>query len=136
MNELAAGTKPSPCYHLDLLSSVLWLKQLRLSSSLVLLAVAAGAFGKVFFGMYNNDDVAVKLMNIPANISPKELEDLKSSFLQEIGVWHKLSHPNVVQVRHLPLCVKSFHNTSIGWSRRLRLAITRTTWGLAVLLVI
>ena len=61
--------------------------------------MTAGAFGKVYFGMYNKEDVAVKLMNIPPAISPKELDDLKKSFLQEIGVWHKLSHPNVVQVR-------------------------------------
>ncbi|CAI5489532.1 unnamed protein product [Closterium sp. Naga37s-1] len=59
--------------------------------------LAAGAFGKVFHGLYEGDDVAVKLLNVPADMAPKDLEGLKSSFLQEIKVWHTLSHPNVVQ---------------------------------------
>ncbi|CAI7827728.1 unnamed protein product [Closterium sp. NIES-54] len=59
--------------------------------------LAAGAFGKVFHGLYEGDDVAVKLLNVPADMAPKDLEGLKSSFMQEIKVWHTLSHPNVVQ---------------------------------------
>ncbi|CAI5477744.1 unnamed protein product [Closterium sp. Yama58-4] len=59
--------------------------------------LAAGAFGKVYHGLYEGDDVAVKLLNVPADMAAKDLEGLKSSFLQEIKVWHTLSHPNVVQ---------------------------------------
>ncbi|GJP30773.1 hypothetical protein CLOM_g6331 [Closterium sp. NIES-68] len=59
--------------------------------------LAAGAFGKVFHGLHDGDDVAVKLLNVPPDMAPKDLEGLKSSFLQEIAVWHTLSHPNVVQ---------------------------------------
>ena len=57
-----------------------------------------GAFGTVFHGLYQNDDVAVKIMNIPEKISPQEMKELKQSFKQEIAVWSKLRHPNVVQV--------------------------------------
>lgn len=59
--------------------------------------LAQGAFGSVFHGLYKDDDVAVKVCNLPTQLSPQEMESLKLAFKQEIAVWNKLKHPNVVQ---------------------------------------
>eukprot|EP00271_Cylindrocystis_brebissonii_P017489 TRINITY_DN4568_c0_g2_i1.p1 TRINITY_DN4568_c0_g2~~TRINITY_DN4568_c0_g2_i1.p1 ORF type:complete len:350 (+),score=78.71 TRINITY_DN4568_c0_g2_i1:375-1424(+) len=59
--------------------------------------LASGAFGSVYYGVYSGEDVAVKVMNVPNQISADDLEKLKTDFKQEIAVWSKLKHPNVVQ---------------------------------------
>ncbi|CAI5945098.1 unnamed protein product [Closterium sp. NIES-64] len=61
--------------------------------------LAAGAFGRVYHGLYGQDDVAVKLISVSPNIPPKELASIEAGILQEINVWHTLKHPNIVQVR-------------------------------------
>ncbi|GJP42545.1 hypothetical protein CLOM_g2098 [Closterium sp. NIES-68] len=59
--------------------------------------LAAGAFGRVYHGLYGQDDVAVKLISVSPSMPAKELEGIEASILQEISVWHTLSHPNIVQ---------------------------------------
>ncbi|CAI5960927.1 unnamed protein product, partial [Closterium sp. NIES-64] len=59
--------------------------------------LAAGAFGRVYHGLYGQDDVAVKLISVSPNIPPKELASIEAGILQEINVWHTLKHPNIVQ---------------------------------------
>ncbi|CAI5945435.1 unnamed protein product [Closterium sp. NIES-65] len=55
------------------------------------------AFGRVYHGLYGQDDVAVKLISVSPNIPPKELASIEAGILQEINVWHTLKHPNIVQ---------------------------------------
>ncbi|CAI7777220.1 unnamed protein product [Closterium sp. NIES-54] len=59
--------------------------------------LAAGAFGRVYHGLYGQDDVAVKLISVSPNIPAKELASIEAGILQEINVWHTLKHPNIVQ---------------------------------------
>lgn len=59
--------------------------------------VASGAFGRVYHGLMNQEDVAVKLMNLPLSMPAKDMEALKTSFKQEISVWNTLKHENIVQ---------------------------------------
>ncbi|CAI5469542.1 unnamed protein product [Closterium sp. Yama58-4] len=56
-----------------------------------------GAFGRVYHGLYGQEDVAVKLISVSPNIPPKELASIEAGILQEINVWHTLKHPNIVQ---------------------------------------
>ena len=59
----------------------------------------AGASGHVFYGSFKGDDVAVKLMTVPAGMPASEVEEQRRSFLREVELWHSLCHPNIVQVR-------------------------------------
>eukprot|EP00897_Mesotaenium_endlicherianum_P007926 jgi/Mesen1/7161/ME000037S06520 len=58
---------------------------------------AAGAFGSVYYGTYAGEEVAVKLMNVPRTVSRADADNLRRDFRQEVAVWSKLNHPNVVQ---------------------------------------
>ncbi|CAI5499118.1 unnamed protein product [Closterium sp. Naga37s-1] len=55
------------------------------------------AFGRVYHGLYGQDDVAVKLISVSPNIPAKELASIEAGILQEITVWHTLKHPSIVQ---------------------------------------
>eukprot|EP00644_Phytophthora_capsici_P001773 jgi/Phyca11/108015/e_gw1.14.748.1 len=50
-----------------------------------------GSFGKVYHGQWNRSRVVVKKVELKS-------EEDRSAFLNEVGVWHKLFHPNVVRL--------------------------------------
>ena len=60
--------------------------------------MATGSFGIVHTGTYRERHVAVKFLLFPESGSEEDSNRLKRSFRQEVAVWHKLSHPNVVEV--------------------------------------
>ncbi|XP_023540301.1 serine/threonine-protein kinase HT1-like [Cucurbita pepo subsp. pepo] len=61
--------------------------------------VAHGTYGTVFRGTYDNQDVAVKLLDWGEDglATSAETAALRASFQQEVAVWHKLDHPNVTK---------------------------------------
>ncbi|XP_038716014.1 serine/threonine-protein kinase STY13 [Tripterygium wilfordii] len=69
-------------------------------SKLVIKAVIAhGTFGTVHRGVYDGQDVAVKLLDWgeEGHRSEAEISSLRAAFTQEVAVWHKLDHPNVTK---------------------------------------
>ncbi|XP_073300993.1 serine/threonine-protein kinase 52-like [Primulina huaijiensis] len=61
--------------------------------------VAQGTYGTVYRGTYDNQDVAVKLLDWGEDgmATAAETASLRASFKQEVAVWHKLDHPNVTR---------------------------------------
>ncbi|XP_059448205.1 serine/threonine-protein kinase STY13-like [Corylus avellana] len=61
--------------------------------------IARGAFGTVHRGLYNGKDIAVKVLNWEEEGQRTEAKivSLWTAFRQEVSVWHKLDHPNVVK---------------------------------------
>ncbi|GLT77347.1 hypothetical protein SLA2020_489440 [Shorea laevis] len=61
--------------------------------------IARGTFGTVHRGIYDGQDVAVKLLDWgeEGHRSEAEIASLRAAFTQEVGVWHKLDHPNVTK---------------------------------------
>ncbi|KZV23930.1 hypothetical protein F511_23291 [Dorcoceras hygrometricum] len=61
--------------------------------------VAQGTYGTVYRGTYNDQDVAVKLLDWGEDgmATAAETAALRASFKQEVAVWHKLDHPNVTR---------------------------------------
>lgn len=59
--------------------------------------IARGTFGTVHKGVYNGQDVAVKLLEWGEENTMKKAEVTyyRNQFRQEVAVWHKLDHPNV-----------------------------------------
>ncbi|KAK4603705.1 hypothetical protein RGQ29_012285 [Quercus rubra] len=69
-------------------------------SKLIIKAVIArGTFGTVHRGIYDGQDVAVKLLDWgeEGHRSDAEIASLRAAFTQEVAVWHKLEHPNVTK---------------------------------------
>ncbi|KAJ7533634.1 hypothetical protein O6H91_13G057900 [Diphasiastrum complanatum] len=69
-------------------------------TKLVLMDVLArGTYGVVHRGIYDGRDVAVKVLDWgeETHKSAAEVASLRSSFKQEVAVWHKLDHPNVTK---------------------------------------
>ncbi|KAK4773213.1 hypothetical protein SAY87_028232 [Trapa incisa] len=62
-------------------------------------ALAAGTYGIVYKGTYDEQDVAVKLLDWGEDgvATAAETAALRASFRQEVAVWHKLNHPNVTK---------------------------------------
>lgn len=62
-------------------------------------AIARGTYGIVHRGIYDGQDVAVKLLDFGQQESKTdaELASLRASFQQEVSVWHKLDNPNVTK---------------------------------------
>ncbi|XP_042024536.1 serine/threonine-protein kinase STY13-like [Salvia splendens] len=70
------------------------------ASKLVVKSVLArGTFGTVHRGVYDGEDVAVKLLDWgeEGHRSQAEVASLRAAFAQEVSVWHKLDHPNVTK---------------------------------------
>ncbi|CAI9775911.1 unnamed protein product [Fraxinus pennsylvanica] len=61
--------------------------------------VAQGTYGTVYRGTYDNQDVAVKLLDWGEDgmATAAETAALRASFKQEVAVWHELDHPNVTR---------------------------------------
>nr|WIL59845.1 nodulation protein [Melilotus officinalis] len=69
-------------------------------SNLIIKSVLArGTFGTVHRGVYDNQDVAVKMLDWGEEgyRTEAEIAGLRSAFTQEVVVWHKLNHPNVTK---------------------------------------
>ncbi|KAE8663501.1 CXC domain-containing TSO1-like protein 1 [Hibiscus syriacus] len=62
-------------------------------------AIAHGTYGTVYRATYDNQDVAVKLLDWGEDgiATTAETAALRASFQQEVAVWHKLNHPNVTK---------------------------------------
>ncbi|KAF6138105.1 hypothetical protein GIB67_033519 [Kingdonia uniflora] len=61
--------------------------------------IVNGTFGSVYRGVYDGQDVAVKLLDWGEDgmATDAKTAELRSSFRQEVAVWHKLDHPNVTK---------------------------------------
>ncbi|CAD5194054.1 unnamed protein product [Musa acuminata subsp. malaccensis] len=61
--------------------------------------IARGTFGTVHRGVYDGQDVAVKLLDWgeEGNRTEAEVAALRAAFSQEVSVWHQLDHPNVTK---------------------------------------
>ncbi|GMI71958.1 hypothetical protein like AT3G22750 [Hibiscus trionum] len=61
--------------------------------------IAHGTYGTVYRATYDNQDVAVKLLDWGEDgiATTAETAALRASFRQEVAVWHKLNHPNVTK---------------------------------------
>ena len=60
------------------------------------MAFAQGAFGKLYRGTYNGDDVAIKILERPANC-PEKAQVMEQQFQQEVMMLATLKHPNIVR---------------------------------------
>ncbi|XVF21725.1 hypothetical protein REPUB_Repub12eG0114900 [Reevesia pubescens] len=58
-----------------------------------------GTYGTVYRGVYDGQDVAVKVLDWGEDgiATGAEAAALRTSFRQEVAVWHKLDHPNVTK---------------------------------------
>ncbi|KAH7687961.1 Dual-specificity kinase protein [Dioscorea alata] len=60
------------------------------------MAFAQGAFGKLYKGTYNGEDVAIKLLERPEN-DPERAQLMEQQFAQEVMMLANLKHPNIVR---------------------------------------
>ncbi|KAI3678889.1 hypothetical protein L6452_38193 [Arctium lappa] len=58
-----------------------------------------GSYGSVYKGVYDHQDVAVKVLDWgeDGHASAAKISALRASFRQEVAVWHKLDHPNITK---------------------------------------
>ncbi|KAF4370172.1 hypothetical protein F8388_007313 [Cannabis sativa] len=59
--------------------------------------IAKGTYGIVYKGVYDGQDVAVKILDWGEGGMTCRTASLRASFQQEVSVWHKLDHPNVTK---------------------------------------
>uniref|UniRef100_A0A0D6R1P3 non-specific serine/threonine protein kinase n=1 Tax=Araucaria cunninghamii TaxID=56994 RepID=A0A0D6R1P3_ARACU len=61
--------------------------------------IAHGTYGTVYRGVYDGQDVAVKVLDWgeEGNKTEASLASLRAAFKQEVAVWHKLDHQNVTK---------------------------------------
>lgn len=58
-----------------------------------------GSFGSVYKGVYDHQEVAVKILDWSedGHATAAKISALRASFRQEVALWHKLDHPNVTK---------------------------------------
>ncbi|XP_004241510.1 serine/threonine-protein kinase 52 [Solanum lycopersicum] len=96
-------TTPNPNPNLSLFSSSVprqryeW--EIDPSKLIIKTVLARGTFGTVHRGVYDGQDVAVKLLDWgeEGHRTEAEIASLRAAFTQEVSVWHKLDHPNVTK---------------------------------------
>jgi serine/threonine protein kinase len=73
--------------------------EIDLSKLVIRYLIAHGTYGTVYRGTYDNQDVAVKLLDWGEDGMTTSAQNaaLRASFRQEVAVWHKLDHPNVTK---------------------------------------
>ncbi|KAK4394642.1 putative serine/threonine-protein kinase DDB [Sesamum angolense] len=79
--------------------------------------LARGTFGTVHRGIYDGQDVAVKLLDWgeEGHRTEAEIASLRAAFTQEVAVWHKLDHPNVTKtLLTIGLILTEIHLQFIG----------------------
>ncbi|PVH38327.1 hypothetical protein PAHAL_5G230600 [Panicum hallii] len=83
--------------------------------------IARGTFGTVHRGVYDGQDVAVKLLDWgeDGHRSEQEIAALRAAFAQEVAVWHKLDHPNVTKNRRRKLAFKVVVQIALDLARGL-----------------
>ncbi|GMH02400.1 hypothetical protein Nepgr_004239 [Nepenthes gracilis] len=61
--------------------------------------IAHGTYGTVYKGVYDGQDVAVKILDWGEDgmATAAETAALRASFRQEVAVWHKLDHQNITK---------------------------------------
>lgn len=61
--------------------------------------IAHGTYGTVYRGVYDGQDVAVKILDWGEEglATATETAAIRASFRQEVAVWHKLDNPNVTK---------------------------------------
>ncbi|XP_009784564.1 serine/threonine-protein kinase 52 [Nicotiana sylvestris] len=86
---LPSSVKPKQRYDWEIDPSKLIIKSV----------IARGTFGTVHRGIYDAQDVAVKLLDWgeEGHRTDAEIASLRAAFTQEVSVWHKLDHPNVTK---------------------------------------
>ncbi|XP_047968559.1 serine/threonine-protein kinase STY13-like [Salvia hispanica] len=69
------------------------------SKLIIKTVLARGTFATVHRGIYDGQDVAVKLLDWgeEGHRTEAEVQSLRAAFTQEVAVWHKLDHPNVTK---------------------------------------
>ncbi|KAH0706389.1 hypothetical protein KY285_012277 [Solanum tuberosum] len=69
------------------------------SKLIIKTVIARGTFGTVHRGIYDGQDVAVKLLDWgeEGQRSQAEVSSVRTAFSQEVSVWHRLDHPNVTK---------------------------------------
>ncbi|URD86120.1 STYKc [Musa troglodytarum] len=89
--------------------------------------IARGTFGTVHRGVYDGQDVAVKLLDWgeEGNRTEAEVAALRAAFSQEVSVWHKLDHPNVTKKYWV-------YKVSSGWKSSLHSSFLNMFIGAAI----
>ncbi|KAK6249475.1 hypothetical protein SCA6_003480 [Theobroma cacao] len=83
------------------------------SKLIIKTVIARGTFGTVHRGIYDSQDVAVKLLDWgeEGHRTDAEIASLRAAFSQEVSVWHKLEHPNVTKLQIERKCTPDMHKT-------------------------
>ncbi|GLT36545.1 hypothetical protein SLA2020_109160 [Shorea laevis] len=57
--------------------------------------LASGTYASVYKGVYDGQDVAVKVLELGEESKRSRVE---AAFMKEVSVWHKLDHPNIAKL--------------------------------------